>query len=92
MNKVKNNNQDNNRSNFDDILNYLGNIGRYQWEIYILSILPVFIAGMLSTSFIFTTATPDYRSVIIQNKKKFFLINFFIVLIKLKMLGGYVRH
>nr|XP_046919037.1 organic cation transporter protein-like [Dermatophagoides farinae] len=49
------------QQNIDAILNYLGNIGTYQWQIFMLSILPVFIAGMLSTTFIFTTSIPEYR-------------------------------
>ncbi|XP_075677374.1 organic cation transporter protein-like [Dermatophagoides pteronyssinus] len=58
---MKNRKESNKTKNIDDILVYLGDIGRYQWEIFLLSILPVFIAGMLSTSFIFTTSIPEYR-------------------------------
>lgn len=62
---MKNRKESNKTKNIDDILVYLGDIGRYQWEIFLLSILPVFIAGMLSTSFIFTTSIPEYRYVYI---------------------------
>ena len=49
------------QKNIDEILSHLGHIGCYQIQLYILCILPMFVAGMLATSFIFTTAIPEHR-------------------------------
>ena len=50
-------------SDIDALLRHLGDIGPYQIKVYILSCLPVFIAGAITTALVFTTAIPNHRQV-----------------------------
>ncbi|XP_066993624.1 organic cation transporter protein isoform X2 [Anabrus simplex] len=46
---------------FDDILEELGEFGRYQITNYLLICLPVFFCSANSLSYVFTAGVPDYR-------------------------------
>lgn len=45
----------------DRILASLGDIGPYQWRVYLLSCLPVIITGSMTNSLFFITQAPDHR-------------------------------
>lgn len=45
----------------DLVLNQLGNFGFYQFKVYVLSCLPIFIAGAITTALVFTTVVPSHR-------------------------------
>ncbi|XP_022228886.2 organic cation transporter protein [Drosophila obscura] len=46
---------------FDEILNQIGEFGRYQRRNYLLICLPVLFAAANSLSYVFTAGTPTYR-------------------------------
>ncbi|KAJ3654960.1 hypothetical protein Zmor_014110 [Zophobas morio] len=46
---------------FDDILEELGELGKYQTVTYILICIPVLFAAANSLSYVFTAGTPNYR-------------------------------
>ncbi|KAH8372838.1 hypothetical protein KR009_006112, partial [Drosophila setifemur] len=46
---------------FDDILNQIGEFGRYQRRNYLLICLPVLFAAANSLSYVFTAGAPSYR-------------------------------
>lgn len=48
---------------FDDMLEELGELGRFQIFTYILVCLPVFFSGANSLSYVFTADVPIYRYV-----------------------------
>lgn len=50
-----------NSIDFDDVLEELGELGRFQIFTYILVCLPVFFAGANSLSYVFTAGVPKYR-------------------------------
>mgnify|MGYP000164975234 CR=1 FL=1 len=45
----------------DMLVKYLGHIGPYQWQIFLMALLPIFIAGTLCTAMVFTTNIPQHR-------------------------------
>ncbi|XP_065164782.1 organic cation transporter protein isoform X2 [Atheta coriaria] len=47
--------------NFDDILDELGELGRFQIVTYLLICLPVLFSGANSLSYVFTAGIPEYR-------------------------------
>nr|CAD7418835.1 unnamed protein product [Timema cristinae] len=49
---------------FDDVLDEIGDFGRYQITIYLLICLPVLFAAGNSLTYVFTAGVPDYRSLI----------------------------
>lgn len=46
---------------FDDMLEELGELGKFQIYIYILVCLPVLFGAANSLSYVFTAGVPDYR-------------------------------
>nr|CAD7445169.1 unnamed protein product [Timema bartmani] len=46
---------------FDDVLDEIGEFGRYQITIYLLICLPVLFAAGNSLTYVFTAGVPDYR-------------------------------
>lgn len=48
-------------SDVDLVLRHLGNFGLYQFKVYVLSCLPIFIAGAITTALVFTTVVPSHR-------------------------------
>jgi len=46
---------------FDDILDEIGEFGRYQLTNYLLICLPVFFGAANSLSYVFTAGIPEYR-------------------------------
>lgn len=46
---------------FDNMLEELGEMGRFQIRTYILVCLPVLFAGANSLSYVFTAGVPNYR-------------------------------
>lgn len=49
---------------FDDMLEELGEMGRFQLTTYLLVCLPVFFAAANSLSYVFTAGVPKYRYII----------------------------
>ncbi|XP_017768025.1 PREDICTED: organic cation transporter protein [Nicrophorus vespilloides] len=47
--------------NLDDVLEELGELGRFQITTYLLICLPVLFSGGNSLSYVFTAGSPDYR-------------------------------
>lgn len=47
--------------NFDDMLEELGEMGRFQTITYILVCLPVIFSGANSLSYVFTAGVSNYR-------------------------------
>lgn len=52
---------------FDQILEEIGEFGRYQKTNYLLICLPVMFAAANSLSYVFTTGTPAYRWAVMKN-------------------------
>lgn len=48
-------------SEVDLVLSHLGDFGFYQFKVYLLSCLPIFIAGAITTALVFTTVVPQHR-------------------------------
>lgn len=46
---------------FDDVLEELGELGRFQIKVYTLVCLPVLFAAANSLSYVFTAGSPYYR-------------------------------
>ncbi|CAG9859099.1 unnamed protein product [Phyllotreta striolata] len=53
-----------NQVDFDDVLEEIGELGRYQIVIYILVCLPVLFGAANSLSYVFTAGVPQYRCLI----------------------------
>ncbi len=47
--------------NYDDILEHVGQLGKYQLRTFLLLCLPAFFPGIVVMSYTFTGAVPDYR-------------------------------
>ena len=47
--------------NYDDILEHIGQIGKFQLRICLLLCIPAFTPGMVVMSYTFTGAIPHYR-------------------------------
>lgn len=48
-------------SDVDLVLNHLGDFGFYQFKVYLLACLPIFISGAITTALVFTTVVPKHR-------------------------------
>lgn len=46
---------------FDEVLEELGELGKFQLTNYILVCLPVFFSAANSLSYVFVAGVPDYR-------------------------------
>lgn len=47
--------------NYDDILEHVGQLGKYQLHTFLLLCLPAFFPGIVVMSYTFTGAVPNYR-------------------------------
>lgn len=47
--------------NYDDILEHVGQLGKYQLRTFLLLCLPAFFPGIVVMSYTFTGAVPNYR-------------------------------
>jgi hypothetical protein len=47
--------------NYDDILEHVGQLGRYQLRTFLWLCLPAFFPGIVVMSYTFTGAVPNYR-------------------------------
>lgn len=52
--------------NYDDILEYLGQMGKYQLHTFLWLCLPAIFPGMIIMSYTFTGGIPDYRYVTLK--------------------------
>ena len=52
--------------NYDDILEHLGQIGKFQLRSFLWLCLPAIFPGFVTMSLIFTGGVPNYRLVTIQ--------------------------
>ena len=47
--------------NYDDILEHIGQLGKYQLLIFMLLLIPAFFPGIVVMSYSFVGGVPDYR-------------------------------
>lgn len=57
---------------FDQVLEEIGEFGRYQKTNYLLICLPVMFAAANSLSYVFTAGTPAYRYIFSENILKLY--------------------
>lgn len=52
---------DNNGINLENIISELGEFGKFQQNVYILTFLPIILDSCLCLSYVFTTSQLEYR-------------------------------